>query len=157
MEELRAALAGLVALGAIAGPAAADDRLALATAIVATVSDEVEMQYFDASLPFYMNAIQQSVRLTEAEQERITQLLREEYVAALAIGRRHRAETYARIFTESDLRDILDFYNSGAGRRFLEAEPQITDDNIQLQNAMNAAVMENAVQRLLEERGQGHF
>jgi hypothetical protein len=64
---------------------------------------------------------------------------------------------YARIFAEEDLRSIAAFWESAAGRSFIAHEAEIQQDNIDLQNAMNAAVLQNALERTLEARNAQHF
>lgn len=148
-------LAGL----SFSSPAFADEaeRLDLARRIVATRSEDVEMQFFDATLPYYMAAVEQSASFSEAERERMPDLLREEYRAALIMAREHTAVLYARIFTEEDLRGIAAFWESRAGRSYIAHESEIQQDNIDMQNAMNSAVLQNAMQRTLEMRGADHF
>jgi hypothetical protein len=140
-------------------PAFADEaeRLALARRIISTRQEDVEMQFFDATLPYYMAAIEQTVNITEAERDRMPDVLREEYRAALLTAREHTVLFYARIFAEEDLRSIAAFWESAAGRSFIAHEAEIQQDNIDLQNAMNAAVLQNALERTLEARNAQHF
>ena len=158
---MRYALLAWLALLAplFAAPAFADDaeRMELARRFVATRTDETEMQFFDATLPYYMSAIEETVNITDLERERLPDLLREEYRTALVTAREHTAQTYARIFTEAELRELVAFYESGAGRRYLEHQGEIQQDSIDLQRAMNAAVLQNAAERMLEERNVEHF
>jgi hypothetical protein len=153
-------LAAIVAAFAGWGtPASADDaeRMRLAREIMATRSDEAEMQYFDASLPYYMNAIEQSLNISDRERERLPDMLREEYRATLAPAREHSAATYARIFTEAELRQILDFYKSDAGRKFLERQTEIQQDGIDLQELINTSVLQGAAERLISARQSNEF
>lgn len=129
----------------------------LARQIIATRSMDSEMQFFDATLPYYMQALEQAFTMTDLEREALPQILREEYLEALVIAREHGAETYARIFTEAELRQILAFYESDAGRRFLANQVEIGQDNILVQQAMNAAVLQHAAERLLSGRGSQPF
>jgi hypothetical protein len=140
-------------------PAFADEaeRLALARQIIATRSDEAELQFFEATLPYYLYNLEQATALTEAERARLPDMLREEYLEALELSREHSAATFARIFTEAELREILDFYKSDAGRRFLANQTELQEDSLALQQAMNIAVMEGALERLLESRTAQHF
>ncbi|MCX7360219.1 MAG: DUF2059 domain-containing protein [Alphaproteobacteria bacterium] len=158
---MRYALLACLALVApmFAAPAFAGDveRLELARRFVATRSEATEMRFFDATLPYYLSAIEQTVNITDLERARLPDLLREEYRAALVTAREHTAETYARLFTEDELRELVGFYESGVGRRYLEHQGEIQQDSIDLQRAMNAAVLQNAAERMLEERGAQHF
>ena len=153
-------LAGLALVAtAAAQPAVADEaeRLALARQIIATRSEEAEMQFFEASLPYYLSAMEQALNLTERERERLPEMLRDEYRAALGPSREHSAETYARIFTEEELREIVAFYNSSAGHKFLERQTEIQQDGIELQRVMNAAILQNTAERLMEARQTHEF
>lgn len=142
-----------------AAPAYADEaeRMALARQIINTRSEEAEMQFFEASLPYYMAAMEQALNLTEREREMLPEMLREAYRAALGPSREHSAQTYARIFTEAELREIVDFYESAAGRKFLERQTELQQDGIDLQQVMNAAVLQNTAERLLEARRTHEF
>ncbi len=158
---MRYALLALVALIApmFATPAFADEaeRLELARRFVATRSDETEMQFFDATLPYYMSAMEQSLNVTDVERERLPDVLREEYRRALVTAREHTAQTYARIFTEDELRELVAFYETGVGRSYLEHQGEIQQDSIDLQRAMNAAVLQSAAERVLDGRNAQHF
>lgn len=158
MKQLVLVCLALLAMGA-ASPAYADEaeRLALARQLIATRSQEAEMQFFDASLPYYMNAMEQALNLSESERERLPEMLREEYRAALGPSREHSANTYARIFTEQELREILAFYESSAGRKFIARQAEIQQDGIDLQTVMNAAVLQNTAERLIESRSTHEF
>lgn len=142
-----------------AQPARADDahRLAMARELVATRSHAAEMQYFDAILPFYTAQIEQAARLTDVEREQLPQVLREEYEAALLTAHEHAAQTYARLFSEAELQDVLDFYESATGRHFIASETELSRDSINMQQAMNVAVMQGAVERVLAARNPGQF
>jgi hypothetical protein len=135
-------------------PAVADklDRLELARRIIATESLDVEMVYFEESVPYFLGSLTQTVTLSEEEQEGAVAVLREEYQAALAIAREHRAEAYARVFNESELAGILAFYESPIGRRFSEEELGLYQESVAMQNVMNAAVLQHALERILAER-----
>jgi hypothetical protein len=155
-----ALLAILVALApAFSAPAFADEdeRMALARQVIATRSDEAEMQFFEATLPYYLSSIEQTVNMTDVERDGLPALLREEYVAALGPAREHAAATYARIFSEEELRELVAFYHSGVGRKFLERQTEIQQDGINLQRVMNAAVLQNALERMLRARTAEHF
>lgn len=158
MKQLVLACLALLAMGAVS-PVHADEaeRLALARQIINTRSEEAEMQFFDASLPYYMNAMEQALNLSERERERLPVMLREEYQAALGPSREHSANTYARIFTEQELREILAFYESAAGRKFIERQTEIQQDGIDLQTVMNAAVLQNTAERIVESRSTHEF
>lgn len=158
MKHLILAGLALFAIGA-AQPAFADEaeRLALARQIIATRSEAAEMQFFEASLPYYLSSLEQALNLTEQERGRLPELLREEYRAALIPQRERAAQTYVRIFTEEELREIVGFYQSNAGRKFLERQTELQQDNIDLQRVMNAAVLQNTAERLLEARGTREF
>jgi hypothetical protein len=158
MKHLILAGLALVAMGAGA-PAYADEaeRLALARQIVATRSEAAEMQFFEASLPYYMATMEQALNLTEQERERLPAMLREEYRAALIPSRERSAQTYVRIFTEEDLREVVAFYQSSAGRKFLDRQTEIQQDSIELQRVMNAAVLQNTAERLMEGRQTHEF
>lgn len=158
MKKLVLVCLALLSMGA-ASPVHADEaeRLALARQLIATRSEEAEMQFFDASLPYYMNAMEQALNLSERERERLPDMLREEYRAALGPSREHSANTYARIFTEQELREILAFYESSAGRKFIERQTEIQQDGIDLQTVMNAAVLQNTAERLIESRSTHEF
>jgi len=148
-------LAGLVflAMGA-AAPAYADEaeRMVLARQIIAMRSEEAEMQFFEASLPYYMQAMEQALNITERERDQLPGMLRDSYRQALGPSREHAAQTYARIFTEAELREILDFYESSAGRKFLERQTEIQQDGIDLQQVMNVAVLQNTAEQILRAR-----
>lgn len=149
-----ALLAQMFVTPAFAGEA---ERMELARRFVAQRTEETEMQFFDASLPYYMSAIEQTINITDLERERLPDLLREEYRTALITAREHTAQRYARLFDENELRDLVAFYESGVGRRLLEHQGEIQQDSIDLQRAMNAAVLQNAAERLLGERNTQHF
>ncbi len=152
MKTLFAALALLVL--AAPAPAAADklDRLELARRIIATESVDVEMVYFEQSVPYFLGSLSQSVTLTEEEQEGAVAVLREEYQAALTLAREHRAEALSRVFDEAELSAILAFWESPVGRRFSEEEVGLYQQTIAMQNVMNAAVLQHALERILAER-----
>lgn len=152
-------IAALAFIAMAASPAFADEaeRMALARHIIATRSEAAEMQFFEASLPYYMGALEQTLNLTEREREALPGLLREEYRAALTFSRERSAQTYARIFTEDELREIVAFHQSNAGRKFLERQTEIQRDGIELQRVMNAAVLQNTAQRLLDARQTQEF
>ena len=149
----------LVVAPAFSTPAFADEaeRMALARQVIATRSDEAEMQFFEATLPYYLSVVEQTAGMTEAERDRLPDLLREEYVAALGPAREHAAATYARILTEEELRELVAFYYSGVGRKFLERQTEIQRDGIDLQRVMNAAVLQNTLERMLQARNAEHF
>lgn len=134
--------------------AAADklDRLELARRIIATESVEVEMVYFEESVPYFLDSLTHSVTLTEEEQESAVAVLREEYQAALAIAREHRSGALARVFDEAELTAILAFWESPVGRRFSEEEAGLYQESVAMQNVMNAAVLQHALERILAER-----
>ncbi len=152
MKTLFAALALLVL--AAPAPAAADklDRLELARRIIATESVDVEMVYFEQSVPYFLGSLTQSVTLTEVEQAGAVAVLREEYQAALTLAREHRAEALSRVFDEAELSAILAFWESPVGRRFSEEEVGLYQQTIAMQNVMNAAVLQHALERILAER-----
>lgn len=158
MKQFILAGLALAAMGAVA-PAYADEaaRMALARQIIGQRSEEAEMQFFDASLPYYMSAMEQAMNLTEQERERLPEMLREEYRAALGPSREHSAQTYARIFTEDELREIVAFYESSAGRKFLERQTELQEHGIELQRVMNAAVLQNTAERLMQARQTHEF
>lgn len=156
----RVGLAVLAYVAAVSAPPAFADeaeRMALARQIIGMRSEEAEMQYFEASLPFYMNAIEQMLNITDLERERLPGMLREEYRRALGPSREHSAATYARIFTDVELRQILDFYESDAGRKFLDRQTELQQDGIDLQTVMNAAILQGATERLLAARSSHDF
>ncbi|MES1201137.1 MAG: DUF2059 domain-containing protein [Pseudomonadota bacterium] len=150
------------ALGAIAflvsaAPAHADEaeRVALARQIYEiTHTDSREMQFLDATLPFYMRAIDEAMHLTEGERTLAPDMLRQEYRATIPLVRDHVAQTYARLFTEEQLHQILDFYESDAGKAFLAHQTELTQDSITLQNVQNDRVVQEAARHLMERRTQ---
>lgn len=160
MRMLLGAVGIFLALtGGGAGEARADEaeRLGLARQIMALRSAEAEERYFQALLPYYMQSIAQSMSLTEGDRARLPDVLREEYQRAQVTAREHSAATYARIFTEEELRQILAFYESAAGRRFLASQVELSDDGINLQQAVNIAVLSAVAERLLAAREGRQF
>lgn len=152
MKTLFAALALLVLAAPAAAAADKLDRLELARRIIATESVDVEMVYFEQSVPYFLGSLSQSVTLTEEEQEGAVAVLREEYQAALTLAREHRAEALSRVFDEAELSAILAFWESPVGRRFSEEEVGLYQQTIAMQNVMNAAVLQHALERILAER-----
>ena len=140
-------------------PAQAGDdavRLDLARQIVATRSEAGDMRVFQANLPFFMAQIGAVAHLSDGERALLPQKLEQEYRSQLPRVREHRAATYARLFSTEELRQVLAFYSSEAGRTFLAHQEEVTQDGIDLQHALNAAVLTNVAQWLADERAATH-
>lgn len=146
-----------VALGFFT-PARADNaddavRLDLARQIEATRSDESYMQIFRATLPYYMSSMDNVMHLSDAERQALPQRLEREYQADLPRVREHRAALLAQTFTTDQLRALLAFDTSDAGRAFIAHQEEMSQDSISMQHALNAAVLSNVAQQIQNQRG----
>ena len=149
-------IAMIAALG-IFTPARADDsddavRLDLARQIEATRSDESYMQIFRATLPYYMSSLDNVMHLSAAERQAMPQRLEQEYRADLPRVREHRATLLAQIFTTDQLRTLLAFDTSETGRAFIAHQEEMSQDSINMQHALNAAVLSDVAQLLQNQR-----
>jgi len=138
-----------------AGAARADEaeRLAMAGQIYDIGhSPAIEMQVFDATLPFYLHALDQTMNLTEAERASMPSVLRQVFLADAPTMRQHAVELYARTFSEAELQGMLDFYRSEAGRAFLAHQSDLNQDYFHMQDALNAHVVSQAAEQLTAQR-----
>jgi len=64
---------------------------------------------------------------------------------------------YARNFTPDELREITAFYRGPAGKKFLEKQPAIAQESMQIGQKFGAAVAADVTRRMSEElRKRGH-
>jgi len=64
---------------------------------------------------------------------------------------------YARNFTADELREITAFYRGPAGKKFLEKQPAIAQESMQIGQKFGAAVAADVTRRMSEElRKRGH-
>jgi hypothetical protein len=64
---------------------------------------------------------------------------------------------YARNFTADELREITAFYRGPAGQKFLEKQPAVAQESMQIGQKFGAAVAADVTRRMTEElRKRGH-
>jgi len=90
--------------------------------------------------------------LSDAERASLPAMLQDAYRAVRVPAREQVATTYARIFTLSQLQQLLAFYQSDTGRAFLSHQQELTTEGISLQRLSDAAVISSVLHRLQEQR-----
>ncbi|MFT3727565.1 MAG: DUF2059 domain-containing protein [Terricaulis sp.] len=149
-----AVLALLTAPLALAQAEAPDHeaRLVLARQIIALRSEESEMTLFQAKLPYFLASIAAATHLTDAERTALPGLVEHAYRAAMAPAREQSAVVYANTFTADQLQQVLNFYQSDAGKAFLAHQQELTTASISLQRLVDAAVISSVVHGLDDQR-----
>ena len=110
------------------------------------------MQLFHATLPYYISSLNNVMHLSDAERQALPQTLEREYHAELPRVREHRAALLAHLFTTDQLRALLAFDTSDAGEAFIAHQEEMSQDSINMQHALNAAVLDNVAQQLQNQR-----
>ncbi|MGI9493641.1 MAG: DUF2059 domain-containing protein [Geminicoccaceae bacterium] len=106
-------------------------------------------QLFDAMIPHLTSmALSQNSNLNEEEIAKFKSIMQEELYAAIPEFLELNAKTYASKFTESELQDVIDFYESPTGRKFQELAPELAQESIKHGQVIGIRVGERAAERL---------
>lgn len=163
MGSLKALVIGLALFAAAAVDARAqqattddDQRLAVAREIIELRADDAsDMTMLQAKMPYFSASVASVAHLTDAERAALPGMLEQAYRAVRTPAREQIAVTYARIFTLSQLEQLLAFYRSDAGQAFLAHQQELTTAGISLQRLTDAAVISSVVHTIEDRRRAG--
>lgn len=100
--------------------------------------------------------VQQNPLLTNDVTEVATQL-RKEYEPRISEVHNKVIEIYASQFTEAELKDILAFYTSAAGKKFLVAQPKIIDESLKFAQEWSNTLSDEVIGKMREGlKKKGH-
>lgn len=132
-------------------PAAASaEPIELARQLVQVSQGETIMQQmFDALTPQIMSmALGKDPNLSAEKRAKIEGVMKAELDAAVPEFLEQTAKIYASNFTESELQDVIDFYESPTGKKFQEIAPQLMQESMSHGQAMGQQVGTRAIERL---------
>lgn len=106
-------------------------------------------QLFDALTPQIMSmAASKDPNLSDEKRTRIEGVMRQELDAAIPEFLEQTAKIYAGNFTEGELQDVIDFYESPTGKKFQKLAPQLMQESMTHGQAMGQTVGKRALERL---------
>lgn len=106
-------------------------------------------QMFETLTPQIMGlALNKNPDLSDEKKAKIEGILLEELQVAVPEFLEETAKIYARNFTEAELQDVIDFYNSPTGSKFQQLAPQLMQESMVHGQALGQTVGTRAVERL---------
>lgn len=106
-------------------------------------------QVLDAMLPQIMTmALSKDPDLSDEKKTRIGKVMQEEFDAAIPELLEQTAQIYASNFTEEELQDVIDFYESPTGKKFQKLTPEIMQESLKYGQTWGQAVGTRAMERL---------
>jgi hypothetical protein len=159
----RAALLACMLAAAISGPALAQkppsaNAIALAKEIVALKGSSAML---DPMVPGVIERVKfmhmQTNPMLQKPLNEVAAFLRKEYAARSAGLLNDLAKTYASHFTEAELKQVLAFYKTTAGKKVIAEEPRIFDDSMKQLKAWQDKFSQEVIARFRTEmRKRGH-
>jgi hypothetical protein len=151
------------ALAVLAGPALAQkppsaSAIALAKEIVALKGSAAML---DPMVPGVIERVKfmhmQTNPMLQKPLNEVAVALRKEYAARTAELLNTLAKTYASHFTEAELKQVLAFYKTPAGKKVIAEEPRIFDDSMKQLKAWQDKFSQEVIARFRTEmRKRGH-
>ncbi len=87
----------------------------------------------------------------------VAKKLRTEYAPRLSELTKHVANLYVRHFTEAELKQLLAFYQSPLGKKFLAQQPQIVDSSMKYAQGWANNLSDQVIVKMREEmKKRGH-
>lgn len=109
-------------------------------------------QMFNAIVPPIMNlALRDKPDLSDEKKATVVDVTKQEFDAAIPEFVEATAQTYARHFSEEELQDVIDFYESPTGKKFQDLVPTILQESMAEGRALGENVQRRAVERLKAE------
>ena len=115
---------------------------------------EKSMEVLKRTLPEQARQTQQAMGVTNASAD--TTDLYQKTLDAIFSGpewqqiQKEMATIYAEVFTEDDLKGIIEFYKSPAGKAFLDKQPEIMQKSMQVNQKMMMSIMPR-LQEIMKE------
>ena len=106
-------------------------------------------QMFNAIVPPIMNlAMRNEPDLSDEKKAKVVHVTKQEFDAAIPQFVEAMTQTYARHFSEEELQDVIDFYESPTGKRFQELVPTILQESMAEGRVLGEQVQKRAIDRL---------
>ena len=156
-HRILVAAAAVMALS-LAAPSRADDtsRLALAHQVVSLMNvDHVIDDMFQQLSPMLAVQAGQEMRLTPSEQQRLGQILAEEFHNSIPQVMDSVASVYSRNVSEEQLAQIRDFLQSPAGQAMISTQGAMQQELRREGENIGMQVAARALQRFAAERQSG--
>jgi hypothetical protein len=135
-------LAFTLAIPAFAADEVAPERLALAKQVMELSGATAVYNNYDKNLDTMLGQLRQY--MPNADEQMITDIKKmaiEEFAAVKPALMENAAELYARRFSEDDLKALVAFYKSEAGKHFAAAMPELSAECIKLMEPFNKRFM----------------
>jgi hypothetical protein len=95
--------------------------------------------------------------MLSADLDVVAQQVRKEMLPRVEALKQESAKIYASYFTERELKDLLAFYKSSLGTKFLTVEPKVLSETIQYADKWAAALGDEVLAKMRAEmRKKGH-
>jgi len=131
-------------------PTASAEPLDLARRLVQVSQGElVVQQMFDALIPQIMGlALNKDPDLGDEKKAKINRVMLEELNTAIPDFLEQTAKIYAQHFSEAELQDGIEFYESPTGKKFQQLAPVLMQESMAHGQALGQAVGTRAIERL---------
>jgi hypothetical protein len=130
----RTAVAAMLAVGAVAGSARAQEPSPAAVNTARELMALKGVSMFDALIPGVIETVKNNFIPTNPnlirELNEVAAQLRQEYAAKRPELHTEVARAYARHFSEQELKDILAFYKSPLGAKMIAQEPLAVEETL---------------------------
>ncbi len=106
-------------------------------------------QMFAAIVPPIMGLVlNNKPNLPEEKKAAVVDATKQEFDAAIPDFIEATAQTYAKHFSENELQDAIDFYESPTGKKFQDVIPTIMQESMALGQELGTKVQRRAIDRL---------